>query len=73
MPSNVLACLRRYRQEVMEPVTRAPGLGQCISDVVHGLGDELKGRAILLIRSVRAGLSMFSVFTHLTSYGLTVA
>ena len=73
MPLSVLPRSRRYRQEVIEPVARAPGLGECIPDVVHGLGDELEGRAILLIHSVRAGLSMFSMFTHLMSYGLAVA
>ena len=57
----------------MEPVARMAGLGECIPNIVHGLGDELEGRAILLISGVRAGLGLFSMLTHLTSYGLTVA
>ena len=58
----------------MEPVARVPGLGECILNVDHGIGYELEGRAILLMRSVREGLSaLFSMLTHLTSYGLTVA
>ena len=39
----------------MEPVARAPGLGGCIHNVVHGLEYELEGSAILLRRSVCMG------------------
>ena len=70
---DVVARVQRYQQQFVESVTGAPSLGISVPYVVHGLGDELEGRAILLIRGVRAGLSLFSILTYLTSYGLTVA
>ena len=50
----------------MEPVARTPGLGECIPNFVHRLGDELEGRAILLISGVRADLGVFSMCSRIS-------
>jgi hypothetical protein len=48
------------------------GFGESISYVIHGLRNEVEGRAVLFVCRLHVGLGSFSALTHYPLYCLGI-